>query len=182
MIKRIALSVIVLLLVAGVSGYYLNKRWFANLATGLFVNEQTAALIPSRFHSRIHAIRKPLNKGTEAIVKEMHDSGITIDQLTAVIDKTSEKQAYDLLDEFNRTQPKTTNEVFSLLQDHLVTDFDSEILRKPFNEHLNMKQVKKAVFYLNQNRKTHDVEFATAKEIMKLILVEADRDFRKQLP
>lgn len=177
--KKILLSATLLIAILSIVGYSLNRDYLTDLAARAFVSESVHDLIPRRILGRMNAITKPIGHGTEAFLQEMHNAGITIDQIIAVVDNTSEQEAYELLDAINAAKPKTTDDVFNIMQEHLTTGFDSEVFRQAFNNHVTMKQVQKALFYANQNRKTHDVEFPTAKAIMKQLLLEKERAIKE---
>ena len=48
-----------------------------------------------------------------------------------------------------------------------------------FNKHFYMKQIRKAITYANLNRQTGDVDFETAKVILKKILIQKEEEFMK---
>lgn len=178
--KKILLSATLLIAILSIVGYSLHKAYFTDLAARALASESMSEFIPKRILSRMDAFKKPIDNGTEAFLQEMHNSGISIDQIIAVIDNTSEEEAYNLLDAINHANPQTTNEIFDLIQMHLATGFDTEIFRGPFNKQLNMKQVQRVLFYANRNRKTHDVEFHTGKAIVKQLLLEKERELKKR--
>jgi len=177
--KKIFLLAIVVISVL-VGGYYLYRTTLPDLVAKAVVSESLPDYIPKRIQIKIQAISVPLNKGTEAVIEEMHSSNIPMKEILSVVDKTTEEEAYRMLDEINSTRPETTNEVFDVGKKYISADFDVEIFRKHFNDHLSMKQVKTAINFANQNRKTHDLDFTTAKAIMKKILLEKEKEYNQK--
>lgn len=176
--KKFILTTILILSALSIIVYFWFPAYMTDLIAKTIVSESLPAYIPKRIQNKIEALTKPLNKGTETMLQKMHASDISLDQILQVVDNTSEEQAYALLDDLNKTKPSNTNGVFDVAREHIKTDFDVEIFRKPFNQHLQMKQIKKAMAFANRNRKTNDVDFATAKAILKKILIQKEKEFR----
>jgi hypothetical protein len=176
--KKKFLVALVLLALLSFGGYHL---FYKTLVTGMIADAVTADslpdYIPKRIQSRIQGISKPINKGAEAMLKQMHTSDIPVEEMLSVIDATSDEQVYALVDELNSVRPRTTDEVFTIAKRHISAGFDAEVFRKPFNDHITMQQIRKALFYADQNRKTHDLDFATAKAIVKKILLEKEKEY-----
>lgn len=175
--KKIVIPVILVVALLCMGGYYLYHVYFPALVAHAFVTESMPGYVPKRIQTRIQAISVPINKGTEAMLQEMHASDISMEQIISVLDGIEEQKAYGMLDELNSKKAKTTNEVFNVARKHITADFDVEVFRKPFNDHVTMKQINVAIHYANQNRKTHDVDFVTAKAIIKKILLQKEKEF-----
>lgn len=167
---------IAILAILGVGGYVLYRAVIPGLIAEATASESLSDYIPKRLKARMEAIKNPINKGTEAMIKRMHASGIPLEMILKAIDKVTEEQAYAFLDEVTKTQPVTTDEVFDIAKKHFYTDFDPEVFREPFNEHFEIRQIRNAVTYANQNRKFNDVELSTAKAIVKKILIEKENE------
>ena len=177
--RKLILSLIVVMLIVSIGGYYLYRNHFTDMIAQAVVAESLPAYMPKRMQKRIQAIGEPINKGAEAILQEMQASDIPMEEMLSVIDNTTEEQAYNLLDELNSREPKSVNEVFSIAKKHISADFDIEIFRQPFNEHLNMKQIQKGLRHANQNRKMQALDFTTAKIILRKILLEKEQEIKE---
>ena len=161
------LPALVVIALMSVGGYYLYRTVMTDVIAEVVIADSLPDYIPKRIQSRIQGITAPVNKGAEAVLHQMHTSDIPMEQLLAVIDETSEAQVYSLIDELNNTRPESTDEVFTIAKKHIAADFDPEIFRKSFTDQVSMKQVRKALFYADQNRRTHDLDFDIAKAIVK---------------
>ena len=177
--RKLLLLVVMLITLAAVGGLIFYRYYLADFIANAIVTESVPAYIPKRMQSKIEAISEPLNKGTEAMLTNMHQSQISIDQVVKVVEKTSEQQAYGLLDELNNSKPTTTDEVFNIAKKHVPADFDVEVFRQSFNDHVTMKQVRQAMNYANLNRKTNDVDITTAKAIVKKILLQKEKEYQQ---
>lgn len=175
--KKVILSAILIVSVLSIGGYFLYRFYITDFIAEAIVSESLPGYIPKRIQNKIEEIRAPLNKGTEGMLKNMRASHISMDQVLEVVDKTTEEQAYALLNELNKIKPKNTNEVFDVAKKHFTTDFDVEVFRKTFNDHIEMKQVRKAIFYANLNRRSKDVDITTAKVIVKKILLQKEKEY-----
>ena len=171
------LPALVVLALVSFGGYYLYKTYITDMVVQAVTADSLPDYIPKRIQSRIEVIGTPINKGAEAMLQQMHTSRVPMEDMLAVIDATTEEQIYALVDELSTVRPKTTDEVFTIAKKHISTDFDPEVFRKTFNDHITIQQIRKALFYASQNRKTHDLDFSTAKAIAKKILLEKEEEY-----
>ena len=172
--NKLLLPAVILILALG--GYLLYKTLMPALVAEAVVSESIPGYIPKRLKTRVESMRAPINKGTEAMLRKMQESNVSVDQVLDAVDDIGEAEAYAFLDDLNKKDPKNTNEVFDVAKKHFSPGFDLEIFREPFNEYFEMKQVKKAIAYANFNRKTNDVDIATAKAILKKIIIEKEKE------
>jgi len=182
MMKKIAIAILLMLIFLVAGGYFLYRSLMPELIAEAVISESLPNYIPKRLRTRVEAIRKPLNKGTKAMLEKMHASEIPLEELLRAIDNINEEEAYAFLDDLNKARPENTDEVFDLAKKHFSTDFDPEIFREPFHKHVNIKQVNKAIDYANLNRRSNDVDISTAKAILKQIIIEKDKELRVGKP
>jgi hypothetical protein len=174
--KKTFASILLTLCLLAVGGYFLYQYMMPGIIADAVVADSLPDYIPKRLHTKVEAIRVPLNKGTEAIVQRMHASEIPVEEVLESVDEISEKDVYKFLDEINEKKPTNTNEVFDIIKKYLSTDFDLEVFREPFNQHFQMKQINNAVEYANLNRRSNDIDISTAKAIVKKIIVEKEKE------
>lgn len=177
--KKILISLLILAIV-GVGAYIVYRAMLPGLIAEATVSESLSDYIPKRLKTRVEAIKNPINKGADAMIRKMHASQIPLADVLETVDNITEEQAYAFLDEVNARKPATTDEVFNLLKKHFPTPYDVEVFREPFNEHFQMKQIRNALAYANMNRKSNDVELATAKAILKKLIVEKEKEVEEQ--
>lgn len=173
--NKVLVTAIVLIVLA-FGGYSLYQILMPKMVAEAVVSESLPGYIPKRLKTRVESMRAPINNGAEAMMKKMHESNVSVDQVLEAVDDISEAQAYAFLDELNKREPKNTNEVFDVAKKHFSPTFDLEIFRQPFNQYFEMKQVKKAIAYANFNRKSNDVDISTAKAILKKIIIEKEKE------
>lgn len=166
---------LVLITAFGLGGYFLYRTYMSGLVAKAVTSESLPKYIPKRFQSKVETIRAPLNDGAEAMVQKMHASDIPVDQVLKAVDNVTEEQAYAFLDELHQQDPTSTNEVFDIAKKHFSTGFNLEVFREPFNKHFTLPQIKKAAAYAEMNRKSNDVDLATAKTILKKIILEKEK-------
>lgn len=179
MMKKVLISLLILA-IAGVCAYSVYRAMLPGLIAEATVSESLSDYIPKRLKTRVEAIKNPINKGADAMIRKMHASQISLDDVLKTVDNITEEQVYAFLDEANARKPATTNEAFDLLKKHFPTPYDAEVFREPFNEHFEMKQVRNALAYANINRKSNDVELGTAKAILKKLIIEKEKEVSRQ--
>jgi hypothetical protein len=170
--------IVLLLIIAMVAmgSYIFYKVYFPGVVAEAIASAETPGYLPKFLQKKIKAVSTPVNAGAEDVIKQIHLSQISIDKILAMIDNTTEKQAYLFLDELNQSELKNTDQVFDIAKKHFPADFDVEILRKPFNENVNLKMIEKGISFANNNRKLKDIDIETAKAIAKKILLEKEKE------
>ena len=176
--KKAILIFVSLTVVFAATAYIFYQIYLPHLIAEAVIADDVPDYIPRRFQHKIEAVRRPLNKGSEDVVKEMHKANIPMEKMLAMIDHTTEAQAYGMLEELNQTKLTDTDQVFEIIKKHFPAEFDLEVFRKSFNDHVDLKMIKKAMRYGNMNRRTKDIDIETAKAIAKKILVEKEKETR----
>lgn len=175
--KRFSLLAGALILI-GFAAYVAYEVYFPQIVAESLTNE-SMALVPDRIEDRIKKIRKPVNEGADVVVETAHKSGVTMDQILKAIDETKEEQAFAFLDELNRSRIESPDQVFNMAKKHFPVDFDVEIFRKPFNEKVTIATIRKGVRYANMYTTKDEFDAATAKSVVKQILVQKEEEFRR---
>lgn len=173
---RRLVAILLIVGLIGVAGYYAYRSLVPSLVADALVSESVPAYIPKRLQHKVEEIRKPVNRGTEAMLQEMHAHDIPLEDVMDAVDGLTEERAYAFLDKLNTAKPQTTDEVFEMAKEHFKVDFEIEVFRKSFNEHFEMNQIEDAIAFANMNRKSNDVNFNTAKAILKKILLEKEAE------
>jgi uncharacterized protein (DUF433 family) len=176
--------IIYVLLFAGslAAAYLAYRSQVPDMVAKAVVSDSLPSYIPKRIQSRIQEISTPINEGTQAVILEMQTQGIPTEELMATIDQTSEEDVNRFLDELNSQEPNNIHQVFDIAKKHIQTDFNPEVLRTPFTDHVNMKQVRRMMKYAQDNRKTHDLNFETTKAILKKIILEKEKELNGKQP
>lgn len=169
-----------MMVIVGIGAFVVYRAVMPQLVAEATVSESLSNYIPKRLKTRVDAIKNPINAGVEAMIKEMHASEIPVEHVIMTIDNITEGQTYAFLDAVNASKPATPNEVFDLLKEHFPAEFNTEAFRQPFNEHFEMKQIRRAFAYANMNRQSNDVDFATAKAIVKKLIIEKEKEVRQR--
>jgi hypothetical protein len=175
--KKFLIISLILVTLLGLTGYGLYHFYFSYMVAEAITTESLPIYIPKGIQRKLDEMRKPVNKGAEEIVVKMHEGDIPVEKIIKAIDETTEEQAYAMLDELNKTPIKNANQVFDIGKKHFPVDFDAEILRKPFTDHIDMKLIRRAIRYGNINKRTKDIDIETAKAIAKKIFLEKEKKY-----
>lgn len=178
--KKVRLYVISILLLA-CAGYLAYQLYLPVMVAKSF-SSTTSKLLPKDIQRKIEKVRKPVNESAELIVLRLHQSeGVTMDDLLNAIDNVTEDQALAFLDELNKTEIVSTDQVFSMTKKHFPVEFNAEIFRKPFNEKASVPLIRKCIKYANIYKKRDEIDAETAKSIAKRILLQKEEEFNKLL-
>lgn len=178
--RKLITSVLIITAIFAIGSYVFYKFYFPGVVAAAIASEETPAYLPKFLQKKIEAVSTPVNAGAKDVVKQIHQSGIPIDKILAMIDNTTEEQAYLFLDELNESTLESTDQVFDIAKKHFPADFNIEILRKPFSQNVNLKMVEKGISFANNNRKLKDIDIEAAKAIAKKILLEKEKELQKQ--
>jgi hypothetical protein len=170
--KRFILILIIICLAIWAGGYLFYRLYLPDIVADAIVSNKTPPYIPRRIMNKVEELRKPVNAGADEIVRQMKKNDIPLEDVVEVIENTSEDDAYALLEELNKANPNTPDEVFDIAKKHIETDFDVEVLRQAFVQNVNMKSIRKAMRYANANQRAKELDIVTARAIAKQILKE----------
>jgi len=178
--KKILIGLIALILILVAGGYIVYKFYMDDLvAEAILAKEDVPSFVPAKVKAKIDKYRIPINYGAEEVVKKMHESKISLDQIIKAIDEAPEDQAYALLDELKKTKIKSSNQVFDMVKERFPVPFDIEVFRKPFNEKVDVKIIRKGISYATMHEETIDVDMA--KSVAKKILLQKEKEYNETM-
>ncbi|HYF67526.1 MAG TPA: hypothetical protein VD884_05285 [Ohtaekwangia sp.] len=171
--------VIVVVLILAVAGYLGYEAFFPKLIAHSITAEESPAWMPNSVDTKIKKIRKPVNEMASAVIKHAHKSNVSIEDVLKAIDEAKEEQAYALLEELNKTEIQSTDQVFNMAKKHFPVDFDVEIFRETFNKKVTLHHIKKGLRYANSYKEREEFDPETAKSVAKQILLQKEAEFNK---
>jgi hypothetical protein len=181
-VKKFLIWVLALIAAAAIGAFIFYKLYLPRIvAEAIVKGEDELAYMPDFVQTRIRKYRAPVNEAADDVIRELHKSGITMEQITEAIDKTGESQVDGLLAELANTELKSTNQVFDIATKHLQVDFDVEPLRAPFNENVDLDMVRSAIERAQQHRKDEAVDAEMAKAIFKQILLQKEAEYQQKV-
>jgi hypothetical protein len=173
----IAGLVVVLVIIAWMGFKFYMRRMIAN---AIVSPNELPTYIPEKVREKVRKVKAPVNQGAEAIINSLHQSKkVTLDQILKAIDNVTEEQAYAMLELLNKTQIKNTDQVFDLAKEHFPVDFDVEIFRKAYHEKVSLRMIRKAIAYGNKYEQTQEMDFESARSIVKQILIQKENELNK---
>lgn len=175
--KLILFSVVFLTL----ASYFAYHAYLPIMVAKSITSDSVSVFMPTDLKIKIEKIKKPINKISKDVITEIHHSGITIDDVLKAIDEAKEEQALSLLAELNNTEIESTDQFFNLAKKHFPVNFDVEILRASFNAGVNVNQIRKGIQYADLYKDRDEIDVATAKSIVKRILLQNEKEFTKSV-
>jgi hypothetical protein len=179
--KKFLIWVIGLFVVFAAAGLIFYKFYLPGLVADAITEDQTPGYVPRFVEVRMKKYKAPLNKSAGDVIHEIHESNVTLEQVLQAIDRTEPEQVYAALNELSNSKPKTTDEVFDIARKYVNADFDVEILRKPFNENVNMSMVKRAMGYAEGYRNDDTIDPDMAKAVAKKLLIQKEKEYRQSI-
>jgi hypothetical protein len=172
---------VALIIIGAIAALFFYKYYLPGLVAKALVQQEEPPYIPKFVQTRISRYKAPVNKGAEDVIREMHRRNVDIDQVLKAIDETEEEQIYLMLDELNQTRVTDTDQVFNVAKKYFRTDFDLEVLRKPFNENVDTAMIRKGLKQAAYHRNEEPIDPEMAKAILKQVLVQKEREYRRNL-
>lgn len=165
-----------------VTGYFVYRHFFPSIVAEAIISESVPGYIPDKLKKRIQVMQSKANESAEDIVVEIKREQIPLEKILTLIDNTTEEDVYNFLDDLDRRKPKNANEVFTIAKSHFRGDFDIEVLRKPFNENVNLTMINKVIAHTNHSRKNGNLDIRTVKAVAKKLLIEKEKELRSPPP
>jgi hypothetical protein len=179
--KKFLVWVIGLSVIVAAAAFIFYRFYLPGLVADAIMEEHTPRYVPTFVEARMKKFKAPLNKGTSDVIKEIHRSNVTLEQLLAAVDNTEPAQVHAALDELNNSKVKNTNDVFEIGKKYVQADFDVEVLRKPFNENVDMTMVKRALGYAEGRNDEDAVDPEMAKAVIKQLLIQKEKEYRQSM-
>lgn len=174
--KRVLIIFSVIVIVA--TGYFIYRHYFPAIVAEAIASESLPGYIPEKLKNKVRQMQSKANESAEDVVMEIRREQIPLEKILALIDNTTEQQVYNFLDDLNHKKPQTTDEVFTIAKSHFQGDFDLEVLRKPFNENVNLTMINKVIAHTNYTRESRKFDIRTVKAVAKKLLIEKDKELR----
>jgi cobalamin biosynthesis Mg chelatase CobN len=170
-----------LLIALAIGGYIGFKIYMERMiAKAIVSTNELPAYLPEKVREKVKKVRIPVNQGADVIINTMHQSKkVTLDQILKAIDNVTEEQAFAMLELLNNTKVENTDQVFDMAKKQFPVDFDVEIFRKAYHEKVSMRLIKKAMVHGNRLKENQDMDFESARSILKQILIQKEKDFTK---
>lgn len=167
--KKLLIWGLALVILVAIGAVVFYRYYAPKLVAEAIVKEETPSYLPAGVKSKLKKYKKPINDAATDVVTSMKEKGVSIDQINTTIDELSEEDLKAMSINLKDANPQTTEQVFDLIKPHINADFDAEVLRKPFNQHVNMKMIQRAIKQLN-NENAHEMDLEIIKSVTKSIL------------
>ncbi|MBX2966263.1 MAG: hypothetical protein KF845_08975 [Cyclobacteriaceae bacterium] len=181
MIKKVA-ALLIILISALVISYIVYKRYAPEIIANELLKETEPAFLPKKVTEKIKEVKVQTNHLSVGIIKDIHKSNITLDQILKSLDEVTEDKADLLLYEINNLgQLKSSDQVFDLIKKHFPADYDIESLREPFRDKADVQKLQTLIQKANEYRNNNLINFESVKAIIKRILIEKEKEFNKHI-
>lgn len=177
------LIILIILLFAGILiGYKVYKLYAPELIANALLGDDEPSILPKKVVEKLKKIKAPTNQISEEIIRSIHTSNITIEQILTALDGVTEEKASELLDDINSLDEITSpDQIFDLTKQHFQVEFDVELLREPFRSKIDINLLRQVIKKANQYRNNNIIDFESAKIIIKRILIEKEEEFNQHL-
>lgn len=164
-------------LLAGGS-YAAYRLYLPGAMADAFVSEPPAYL-PKAVVAQLEQIKVPVNKGADDLIKSLEKENVPVDRVLELIDRASEEDVDKFVEEIQVSRINTSNQLFDIFKKHFDANFDVETLREPFVKHIDVSSARRGAAYFIRNKRTHDIEFETAKDVFKQVIVKKYEERQK---
>jgi hypothetical protein len=179
--KKFLLWVVGLGVLFAAAALIFYRFYLPGVVADALTEQETPSYVPKFVEARMNKIKAPLNKGATDVIKEIHKSNVTLEQLLAAVDNTEPEQVRFAFEEINRSKVKNTNDVFDIAKKYVQADFDVEVLRKPFNENVDMSMVKRGLGYLEGHSNDDAMDPEMAKAVIRQVLIQKEKEYRQSM-
>ncbi|HYG00975.1 MAG TPA: hypothetical protein VD927_00960 [Chryseosolibacter sp.] len=177
--KKLLGWILAILIIFAIAGIVLYKYYLPQMIAEVVVAEETPAYVPKAIQQRVTKYKAPLSKAATDVVREIHESDVSLDQVFHAIDQAEEHDIHMALAELRKAELKKPNDAFNIAKKYIKADFDVEVLREPFNKHVDMDMIRVALKKTDQyNEDALDADLI--KAVIKNILLQKEKEFTKE--
>jgi hypothetical protein len=178
MVKKLVTVFIALVSVSLIS-YGIYKLYAPTIIANELLKETEPTFLPKKIAEKIKKVKTETNQLSTDIIKDIHKSNISLDQLLNGLDEVTEDEANSFLDEINNLEElESPDQIFDLAKNHFPVDFDVEPLREPFRNKADIHKIETLIQKANEYRDNNLINFESAKAIIKRILIEKEKELK----
>jgi hypothetical protein len=179
--KKFVAWLFAFLVLIAVAAVFFYKFYLPEMVAVALVEEQDRPYIPKFVQARIKKYKEPVNKGAEDVIREIHRSRISLQQILETIDRTEPEQVQAMLDELSTTRIISEDQVFDIGKKYIDADFDVEVLRTPFKENVDTSMIRKGLRQAEYHRNEVPMDPQMAKAIVKQVLIQKEKEYNRAM-
>jgi hypothetical protein len=183
--KRLKILVIVLVIIAAVIGggvWYSYYRVIPRMVGKALVENTEPTALPNEYKVKIRKLRKPVNRASEKIIREIDSLDIPFSAILRLIDETENETIVQTITELKTHEPSNPNEVFNIVKQQVPSpEFDLEVLRKPFLKYATMERYDQGIQYIDNNQVIEQIEEMPFREIVKEVLIQKRAELDRKM-
>ncbi len=178
MVKKLIIILLTLISCLLIS-YGIYKLYAPTIIANELLKETEPTFLPKKIADKIKKVRTQTNQLSTDIIKDVHKSNISLDQLLNELDEVTEDEANSFLDEINSLEElNSPDQIFDLAKKHFPVDFDVEPLREPFRDKADIHKLETLIHKANEYRHNNLIDFESGKAIIKRILKEKEKELK----
>lgn len=174
--KRIFAWILALLLLGGIGIFLFYSFYLPGLVARAIADDEGREFFPYA-DAAIEKYREPANNIAEDVVVELHRANHDVRDLVAAVHEIEAEEVQIFLDELRSSELSTKEQVFEIAKKHFGAGFDMEILRKPFNENVDLPALRKALRDPDHRKNLPPIDAVLAKRIIGELLLEKERAY-----
>jgi hypothetical protein len=179
--KKFVAWLFAFLVLVAVAGVFFYKYYLPEMVAAALVKEEEQPYIPKFVQARIKKYKEPVNKGAEDVIREIHRSQVTLQQILETIDRTEPEQVQAMLDELSDTRIVSEDQVFDIGKKYIRADFDVEVLRVAFKENVDTSMIRKGLRQAEYHRNEVPIDPDMAKAIVKQVLIQKEKEYKRAM-
>ncbi|RAW01749.1 hypothetical protein [Pseudochryseolinea flava] len=179
--KLIIILCVIVAIIAGVV-WYAYYRMLPEIVGKAIVQDSEPAVLPEVYKAKISKIKRPVNHATEKLIREMDSLDIPFAAIIRLIDETENRDVVKTIEALKEKNPQSPNAIFNIVKSNIPsTEFDLEILRKPFLKYATMERYQYGMRYIEKNQVIEQIDEMPYREIVKEVLIQKRADLDRKL-
>src|SRR5687768_5962256 len=102
--RKFALFLLTLIVIIGVGAFIFYKFYLPDMVAEALIKDETPSYVPVAVKNKLEKFKAPMNKASEDVIAQMHESNLSLDQILKAIDETEEQDVHAALYELNSTE------------------------------------------------------------------------------
>lgn len=179
--KKILILVLAFLIIGLIGGWYVYRVQIPKMAASAIIKGEYSAFVPQKIQRKINKIRDSLNNQIEEVLTITDTLGISIEDILAGLEEVDKQEVINTYEQIKETKPSTTSQVFQIAYDNIkISAFDPMVLRGPFVKHAKMKQITRAMQYVEDNDLLDNLDMDLMRRTAKEILLQKKEEILKR--
>lgn len=180
--RKLLIALLLITVVIAAALWYGYYRVIPQMVGKAIVENKDPEVLPAPYRKKIQKFRKPVNKATERIIREIDSTDIPFSAILRLIDNTENDDVVRTYHALKAEDPANPNEIFDIIKKNIPSEeFDLERFRNPFLRYATMDRYEYGMRYIENNEIIEQIDEMPYRQIVKEVLIQKRAEIDRRL-